>query len=758
MPCTRFASLELRYGCHEGRAFRFTEKPMPVVIAGPNGAGKSTLLEAAVRTLFGFDRRQVEDRNCVDHRRPRVAGAFRSKLVTVDAAGMRWAIERDFETSDVELRQLQGGEVWRGDGNPGATNVEAMEYRRRLAGLFGHSERSHYEYTACIHQGKLGETRLTDGLLRAAAGGHTNVEAAKSHLYDPYRRLTQQPLRPGDRAAIKPREFEEVQARITASEAELRQAEEAQRRRGPLLAEQAGLRNRIDELAKGIDVLEKALRPLAERRALDVEHEQLDKQVAALERARLKLTDAIRSFETAKGTWDTVSAEGPRYPDDFPERLAALGPLWEAKERLEDDLTRATEAVQQADIPRWALPAAVGCAAGSAGVGLTMALLGWEAIGVVVIVIGLLAATGLIFHRRRAAEARAHRQASLNEHSQRLEDLQSRLRQRLKDVPDANTLTPSTAAERRSYFERQRDAASALGLADTAIAREVAETRQLLDGADGNPDDPDRPLESARALLTTLDEQITRSRNALAEKRLELRRSGAESIDLPSGVEPDAGTVEGALEHRRRELNDSRERFSELERQLVELGSDVGNPVALRDQLRTLRQENSTIEGKVEAHRAAYVLLCDAYDEFRERDQERLIELISGHIGTLSGGALGPLEAAGTLEAATVASRGIRVPLTVPPLSFGEYHCMLLAIRLGATDFLATAGIRPPLIVDDPFVHLDEAHAASVWRLLCTISQDRQVIVATQDRLILDHLGVTPDIVLAPPPPVPDGE
>jgi hypothetical protein len=51
--------------------------------------------------------------------------------------------------------------------------------------------------------------------------------------------------------------------------------------------------------------------------------------------------------------------------------------------------------------------------------------------------------------------------------------------------------------------------------------------------------------------------------------------------------------------------------------------------------------------------------------------------------------------------------------------------------------------------VDEPFTHLDELRSAEVWRLLSRISAERQVIVTTQDRLVLEHLGVEPDIRLS---------
>lgn len=152
---------------------------------------------------------------------------------------------------------------------------------------------------------------------------------------------------------------------------------------------------------------------------------------------------------------------------------------------------------------------------------------------------------------------------------------------------------------------------------------------------------------------------------------------------------------------------------------------------------------------EVEIHRRAHRLLSIAYDEFRAGDQQRLLDCISAQLGRLTGGLLGPLETATTLEAVQVWSSNRLLPIESPPLSYGEFHACLLAIRLGAADFLARVGVRPPFLVDEPFTHLDEERSGAVWTLLGEIARDRQVIVATQDRLTLDALGVRPDIVLS---------
>ena len=107
------------------------------------------------------------------------------------------------------------------------------------------------------------------------------------------------------------------------------------------------------------------------------------------------------------------------------------------------------------------------------------------------------------------------------------------------------------------------------------------------------------------------------------------------------------------------------------------------------------------------------------------------------------------MTAVGDLATARVGMAGREVALDSPPLSFGEKHVALLAIRLGAADFLAGEGMRHPLLVDEPFTHLDEVRSREVWDSLQKLATERQVIITTQDRLVLDHLGIQPDFELA---------
>ena len=154
------------------------------------------------------------------------------------------------------------------------------------------------------------------------------------------------------------------------------------------------------------------------------------------------------------------------------------------------------------------------------------------------------------------------------------------------------------------------------------------------------------------------------------------------------------------------------------------------------------------LDDTIAAYRVAWTLVGQAHGRFRDEDEQRLVDAVSRHLTELSDGKLGPLDIDDGLEHPNVHAFGRTVPLDYRPLSFGQFHIALLAVRLGAADFLTRSGIRVPLIIDEPFANLDDENAALVWRQLERVAEERQVIVATQESALLDRLGIAPDIRL----------
>jgi uncharacterized protein YhaN len=750
MPGVRFLRLELDYGCHAGRVFEFPTAGGPAVVFGPNGSGKSTLLEALVRVLFGFNRRHADDRARLEHRRPWAADGCRAALVLVGGDDARWRIDRSFADARVRIQRLDPpGETWEGEGNPAAGNQDAREYRRRLSAIIGFADIEPYVSTACIEQGALRATRPGDHLLQLATGGHRDVEHAREKLKQAHRELTSRAIAPGEPAAHKARRLEELEQQIREARVALQRAEAAEEARAPLLRQREQAAKRAAEIEAEIGLLEGAHGPLAELDALEAKQQAARARLDALERAARTLHDALLEYDDADAAWREFAGK-PLYPSDFPERLGRLGPLWRHRDMLQakyEESEAALRAAQPPAIARLGVVMLIVVAAAGAGLLAT----GRAVAGGILLVVGAATLVATLLARKRAAErqeALAQQVAGLRK---QMADAAAEIARALEGVPDADTLTAATAPDRRDRFERQ----------DTALqrTRHAGERlRAALDAASAVVSDDTGAVDAERAGGTLRDAAwgvLERSRvmadavrRELAELAFRLEQARATAIRLPNGVPADHAAIRDTLAERRAELQALRARISDLDRKLLELATVPESAVAIRDRLQALEAERAEVEAAAAAYAAAYALLGDAYAEFRQKDQQRLVDFISSRLLGITRARLGPLEVEGPLDEARVRAFGRAVPIESPPLSYGERHAAALAIRMGAADFLAANGIVPPLLVDEPFAYLDPDHAAYAWELLLRIAEDRQVIVATQDRLVLEHLGVEPAVVL----------
>jgi hypothetical protein len=422
----RLESIELHYGCLHGRQ-RFPGTREPTVIVGSNGSGKSTLIEAVVRTLFGFNRREPDARLMQERRRPWKGGRFRAVLLLEDAEG-RLAVERDFETNDVVVSRPAGGEeLYRGEANPAApSSSDQRGYRELLRSVIGLVELEDYERTACIQQGHMLETELTQDLLRIAAGGHADVEAAGESVRGRFHELTMEPINAEERRRRKKGRVEQLAAELDELEGGIAAARRSEAERSPLLAALESIEGALIELRGSV-------------RRLEREH-------AALSRLRVLEEREEASLQRIRG-----------YPEDYLERLAALEEgLWPRLEEMQaarDARSAVTDAVD------WAQPSG---RAGSLTLGGVLLAAGASAVGVgegTLRVFGLVAALagaailirglrGLV-GRRRAEDSAT---LELTRFESEIEALGRRIEKKLAGLPAADDTSPETLPERRREF------------------------------------------------------------------------------------------------------------------------------------------------------------------------------------------------------------------------------------------------------------------------------------------------------------------
>lgn len=756
----RFESIRLDYGCHHG-TYRFPEKREPVTIVGANGSGKSTLVEALVRTLFGFNRREPEAREQQDHRRPWKGGSFRALLTLRDAAD-RITIERDFDTHQVVVGRLpKAEELYGGEANPAApASADQRRYREVLQRIFGLDELADYVRTACVQQGHMLETALAPDLLAIVAGGHADVETAKSELRERYHEFTLESIGRGERRRRKKgrieqldEELEELQGRI----ARVRRGEAEQR---PLQEGAAEAVARIDELRREARRLEADHAALSGFQVLEERAKGIRDRIQRLEEVGADLRQAVERTEA-------VSRHGAvdrhRYPEDYLERLAGLEEgLWPRLRAAQ--AARAAQAERPGAAP--ASPARARALLALAGViGLVAALLlvlGQGAVRLAGIAVALAAVALLVVGRRgldvqrRRTEAAAAAVAADSE----IQTIEARIAAKLEGLPDPHRILPETLAERRREHAEWRSAGDRV----TEATRRLEDSTRRADRELGAREDEvpgtgpiERrddavSLEAARALIDELGLALSRERNErLAPTILELKQATVAIGDLPENVPEALREVGERLGENRRELEAAEEELRELQRRLLAVRRPEESSVALLAERGVREVELEAARREAGVYRRAHALLEDAYQEFRATDQDRLVARIEAHLSTLGDGDMGPLVIPDDLGSACLMYRGRPLALASPPLSYGELHIALFAVRLGAADFLAGMGVNLPLLVDDPFVHLDAERAAEMWRVLCRIARDRQVLLTTQDRLVLAHLGVRPDLDLDGP-------
>ena len=735
MKDVRFVAADLRYGCL-AQEFELGESDRPLVIYGPNGSGKSSLLEGLVRTLFGFNRQQAKDRDIHETRNPWHDDEFRGRVRLRGLDGNERWLERDFNSASVEILDTAGEGIWRGDGNPGANNQEASDYRRQLREMFGLAEIAEYERTACVHQGELARTRLGDELLQAVAGGRVDIDDAKTAINDRYRRLTLEPIAEGGGSGRKKRELESVRSKIEDLGERLERVRRAEHGRRPLVEEESRLLERLEGLSEFFGRLEEAYEKLSALERRKSERARLDERIGSVDKLKRGLEEATAALKSAEESWRPFEMD-PGYPDDFPERAAVVQQLLGQRRELVEKRDRLqTQLKRQPESSPWPSIVAAGVAVGGIAVGLA----GHPIPGAAAALIGI---AGTVLAVIRYQQRRSRIDALRNDVDETESAVATRsgdIENRLEGVPGVeNAEAIDFAAPLRQFKElgiRRENPQRAQEALDNAIADASSELRS------GEPHLPERADELKAHLRKTIGEL----RNRRAEQALAIEQSSA--LELPPGVPHEASGVRDALREARSHEKTVRAELDEIRAELQERGRPETSAAVLEDELAALQEHEAEIERTTAVLRAAYQLIGDAYEQFRESDQERLVDLVSCHLDIVSDGVLGPLTDAHELKDVKVYAYDREVPLKYRPLSYGQWHSALLAIRLGAADFLAHAGIRVPLIIDEPFANLDDHYDEAVWKSFQQVAHQRQVIVTTQERAMLERLGIEADIVL----------
>jgi DNA repair exonuclease SbcCD ATPase subunit len=768
MSGVRYDFVELAYGRHAGRV-EFDEVDAPFLIVGSNGTGKSTIIEALVRSLYGFRRLRREERRGHRRRRPWTGAQYRA-MVGLSGPEGSLTFDRDFESDEVVVRRVgEEPPLFEGEANLARAGETSRRYRDVLRRQFGLGDLDAYERTGCIQQGGLIRTELSEDLLRVAAGGHADVESAQRRLRREYHDLTLEPLAEGEARRRKLGRLERLQEQVTELETRARDARAAEERRAPLARERDRLKGEIAGTQTEIEELEAAFESVSELETLRTAEEASQGSVRQLESAGHELDEAMARFDLLQ-TRD-LGQEDRVYPDDFLGRIAALEKgLWPRRDRLDATLGNLRGRLADVAAPGREAHMRLLAPAAAAVIGVWLLAQSMTLPGGLLLLLGVATGAALWARVHGLAAERARLADELHRADEESRDLEDRIEALLSDVPDGDSLTPDTVPRRRREFERQmaelrqladaeRSLRNAMDRANRVLEAETTAKSEVDAEEDATDRDPVRDVrrtggatglvDRGRHLLKDIQRAVSNERDErLAPLKVRLLEASRRSFSLPAGVDATGAAVRAALQELRARNGELQEELAGAERRIAYEGRPGQSALALEREIEQLREQLEAVGRRAAAYREASALITHAYEAFRSTDQERLLSAISRHLAEISNGELGPLETEEGLETARVRAGDRSLPLASPPLSYGQLHMTLLAVRLGAADFLAGLGVRLPLLLDDPFVHLDAGRARELWQVLANIATERQVIVATQDRLLIDHLAVEPDLDL----------
>lgn len=332
-------------------------------------------------------------------------------------------------------------------------------------------------------------------------------------------------------------------------------------------------------------------------------------------------------------------------------------------------------------------------------------------------------------------------------------------------LTQARELAPQASGGMEAALEEMRGRAQQAQEALAHARRQQEQAGREDDAAQALEQDLARHLAALNlADLPALAQARERSRQAdklhaaVAEIEQNLDAAALQAAPAPEAARQaltQAQETQAALEQEIRALAGRR---GELTRELEHLGKS--EPAAqAQARLDALAQERAELARRHDALLLAEALLGRAMEEFRLEAQPGLLKKAGRYLAMATDGAyewLGTdLFAAGAPakgEPEIKARSGPGAPeRDIVALSRGTRDQLYLCLRLALAQEITSQGEPLPLILDDPLVNFDGQRLAATLGMLCSVAQERQVILLTchphqaqllEERCAVNRLGI----------------
>jgi DNA repair exonuclease SbcCD ATPase subunit len=677
--------------------------PGLTVVRGPNEAGKTTLQRALELVLTRKVTSSAQDLDGLvpwdggPEARPAVSIAFTYEDEDGDVHEGR--VAKQFQGARGTVRLELDGEV----------TTDPARADELLAELSGVPTEGFFRSTASVrHQELAGlqrdEAALRDRLQASISGADRGTSRARKQLERALQGLRASGAKNPGRVKVAEDAVADVTAQLRAGEESLTRLE----------------RDR-DTLSQARERRSDADKALTERRAMLEKARQAERLTAERDAARERY-DRYREAVTLRDEIATLDASHPS-PTPLPVLRLAVQRLrsFETKIATLEDMLAGEITVNFEVQPevRWRPLSNAGLGLIALGVvvaviGFALNALGMLSLGPVIPIVGLvvavigLAVAGVGWWRRRGD--RLQRQLRDVEVDRRLRG-RSEIEQELKTAQgDRDQELQGLELEATSQAEER------LAAEESHVA-EIDQRRARLGGLIG--DEPREMLPDRRDAAALEIEQKTSALEALGPIAKEPRAR--------ERLEVEVGDAERQLERARDDEADARARVEQNPVDAEEVASLAERLAGWQEELDILRRRERVYARTLKEINAAEQATMQRATRYLER------RMVLG-IETITDGRYKRVRVDDADLGIDVFSpeRNDWVPVT--ELSQGTLDVVYLAARMGLVR-LVTGDRRPPLVLDDPFVSLDDERAMRAFQLLRTVAEDFQVIyLTTSDR------------------------
>lgn len=673
------------------------------LVTGPNEAGKSTIMAAIPAVLYGL-------RDKERYRPWGREGGCSAVLFLQTTKGTVVRIEREIISDRVTLTETdaQGTVLLSFEGKiaPLGRSSERALYLEHLERITGHADEEIFRASLFFAQGSLeidapGEIASRIKTLLSGCA-EVDYDQVLESLHEDYFAVTRE--NPWGKDKSKDRELEEVRARLKELETMWNSGRghfaEEERLQQEIAAVREELTGKKAQLVEGRRYLEWVRRQWQ----LEEKEVSLQKDYSRVQKVAGKVEDLQEELLKLQKNL-TYTGLPVDIPDSLPQLLTGAEVIRKDLITLQEEMTRLRRERSLLGEAPW-IPAVVL----SALVLIGFALLGKGSTNYLALggIISVFIWGFFIFRLLRLNATRAALGGELDQVTQRRSEVLASLTEIEEAVRRLGF--PASAIE-MVKMEKSLDRHRSLVLR----IKEIESALQVLD----HPE-----------VISGEEKTLSREMAVLAERK-EMGRPPRAEILRPEDL-PEAEHKLSSLES---EMTAKEEILLELTRQQAEVRGAGGiDPCRIDEEGAILRERETSLLRRKESLALAYELLRGAVDDFRHT----YIDRFSGEIGHSLAFITRNRYQTVRLDENFNPQVQVRDELwqSVERLSRGAQDAVFFAVRLALTRHL-TRSRHLPLLLDDPFVHLDKGRLGEMLKLLERVSQEHQLLLFSHCETLL---------------------